>query len=451
MDRPIDTSKAFKDYARMNQKSQNHAMRARTVIPSGLSRGLLRHSPFPFYTVSGSGAWTEDLDGNRRLDVHGNYTAQIHGHAHPDIITAVNKQLPKGTAYPTPPVQEAALAELLCGRIPGVQKAVFNNSGSEAVMVAIRVARAHTGRNRIGLFEGCYHGSSDAVLVGGQGLPMPEDPVRVSRPAADMAGLPLAVTTDAVLMRYNDPQAVIEAVEQYGDELAAILLEPVLFAGGVIPAQAEFINTIREETKRRGIVMICDEVVTLRQAVGGAQAYFGIVPDLTTMGKIIGGGFPVGSVGGLNEFMCNLNAPEDGGTVANLGTFSANPISMHAGLLGMKLLDEAAIAKLNRLGKMTRNGLVASIEKHHAPAQVTGTGSLFCIHWTTTPVREARVAERASSELALLTYIGLSNRGVHTSARGVSCLSTPMEKDDIERVVMAFEDTLDELQGESWF
>jgi glutamate-1-semialdehyde 2,1-aminomutase len=318
-------------------------------------------------------------------------------------------------------------------------------------MVAIRVARAHTGRNRIGLFEGCYHGSSDAVLVGGQGLPAPEDSARVSRPATDMAGLPASATTDAVLMRYNDPQAVKEAVTQYGDELAAILIEPVLGGGGMIPAQAEFIDTIREETKRHGIVMICDEVITLRQAVGGAQAYLGVVPDLTTMGKIIGGGFPIGAVGGANDFMRILDAAEDGGVVANLGTFSANPISMHAGLSSMRLLDEATIANLNRLGQMTRDGLTAAIEKHHAPAQVTGTGSLFCIHWTVAPVREARVAQTASTELALLTYLGLCNRGIQSSARGIGCLSTPMDEDDIGRVVIAFEDTLTELQGEDWF
>jgi glutamate-1-semialdehyde 2,1-aminomutase len=451
MTNSIESSAAFQQYAKMNPASKVHADRARKVIPSGLSRGLLRHAPFPFYTASGAGAHTTDLDGNQRLDFHGNYTALIHGHAHPQLAAACADQIPLGTAYSAPPAAEVALAELLCERVPGVQKVVFNNSGSEAVMVAIRVARASTGRNRIGLFEGCYHGSTDGVLVGGHGLPPVDDPVRVSRPQAVMAGLANSATEDAVLMRYNDPQAVLEAVAQYGDDLAAIVVEPILGAGGVIPANDTFLRTIREATQRHGIVMICDEVISLRQAVGGAQAYYGVVPDLTTMAKIIGGGFAIGAVGGLNEFMSVLNATEDGGVVANLGTFSANPMSTQAGVVGMNMLDEAAIGELNRLGEKARQGLSDVVERHRAPAQITGTGSLLQIHWTASPVTESRAVETASTDLALLTYLGFSNRGIHTSARGICCLSTPMRDAEIEVFVAAFDDTVQELAQEQRF
>ena len=451
MARSLEDSRAFTEYQRMNPRSRTHAERAREFIPSGLSRGLLRHAPYPFYTARGEGACTIDLDGNRRLDYHGNYTAQIHGHAHPDLVAAAREQVALGTAYSAPPAEEAALAELLCHRVPGVQQVVFNNSGSEAVMVAVRVARAHTGRNRIGLFEGSYHGSTYSVLVGGHGLPAVDDSRRVGRAEPDMAGLPNAATEDAVLMRYNDPQAVVEAIERHGNELAAILVEPILGAGGVVPAEGEFLRVLREQTERAGIVLICDEVITLRQAVGGAQAYYGIVPDLTTMAKIIGGGFPIGAVGGLKPFMRNLNAPEDGGTVANLGTFSANPVSTRAGAVAMNLLDEAAIGELNRLGEKARDGLAAAITRRSAPAQVTGTGSLFQIHWTTTPIRDARAVETANADLALLTYIALSNRGVHTSARGIGCLSTPMTDGDIDTLVSALDDSLEEMAGEGWF
>jgi len=451
MSNSIESSAVFRRYVAMNARSKSHAERARNVIPSGLSRGLLRHPPFPFYTTSGSGAHTTDLDGNVRLDCHGNYTALIHGQAHPEIIAACNEQIPLGTSFSAPPAAEIALAEILCERVPGVQQVVFNNSGSEAVMVAVRAARAYTGRNRIGLFEGCYHGSTDAVLVGGHDLPSPDDPVRVSRPHAVMAGLANSATEDAVLMRYNDPEAVREAVQQYGDELAAIIVEPTLFAGGAIPGAEAFLRTIREETERHGIVMICDEVVTLRQAVGGAQAYYGFVPDITTMGKIIGGGFPVGAVGGQREFISVLNAPEDGGIVANLGTFSANPMSTQAGVVAMQLLDEAAIGELNRLGDLARAGMRDVLANHNAPAQVTGTGSLFCVHWTNLPVTETRAAERASTDLGLLTYLGLSNRGVHISPRGVGCLSTPMQDADINTLISAFDETVAELAQEQRF
>ncbi len=450
MSRSLESSKTFQQYVRMNAASKAHAERSRQFIPSGLSRGLLRHAPFPFYTARGEGASTIDLDGNRRIDFHGNYSATIHGHAHPEITAAVAAQIPLGTAVSAPPAQEAALAEHLCERVPGVQQVVFNNSGSEAVMVAIRVARAYTGRERLGMFEGCYHGSTDSVLVGGHGLPAVDDPVRVTTPHEDMAGLPKSAVEGAVLMRYNDPAAVIEAVERYGDEMAAIVIEPVLYAGGAVPADPEFLRVVREQTSAKGIVLICDEVVTLRQAVGGAQAYYGIQPDLTTMAKIIGGGFAIGAVGGMKEFMQVLNAPEDGGIVANLGTFSANPISTGAGLVGMKLLDEAAIGELNRQGDLIRSGLSDVIHKHAVAGQVTGTGSLFQIHWTDVPITDARGVETGSEDLALLSFIGLSNRGIHTSARGIGCLSTPMTDADIHAFVDAFDDTMAELKQDDW-
>ncbi len=451
MSSSLETSAAYRQYVAMNAASKAHAERARQVIPSGLSRGLLRHAPFPFYTTSGHGIFTTDLDGNRRRDFHGNYSAMIHGQAHPEIIAACNQQIPIGTSFSAPATAELTLAEILCDRVPGVQQVVFNNSGSEAVMVAIRAARALTGRNRIGLFEGCYHGSTDGVLVGGHDLPTPDDPVRISRPQAVMAGLANSATEDAVLMRYNDAEAVREAARQYGDELAAIIVEPILFAGGAIPGDETFLRTIREETERHGIVMICDEVVTLRQAVGGAQSYYGFVPDITTMAKIIGGGFPIGAVGGREEFMSVLNAPEDGGVVANLGTFSANPVSTQAGVVAMELLDEAAISELNRLGDKARAGMGDVLSRHGAPAQVTGSGSLFCTHWTPHLVTETRASETASAELGLLTTLALSNRGIHISARGVGCLSTPMRDSDIDAFIVAYDETVDEFRREDRF
>jgi glutamate-1-semialdehyde 2,1-aminomutase len=447
MGRSLDSSTIFIEYEKMNPRSKEHMNRARLVIPSGMSRGLLRHAPFPFYVASGEGCRTVDMDGNRRLDFHGNYTAQIHGHGHAEISKAVMDQLPQGTSYPSPPMHETALAEILCDRVPGVEQVVFNNSGTEAVMVAIRTARAHTGRNRVALFEGCYHGSSDSVLVGGSDLPFPADTVRVSEPEADMGGLPLGTTKGAILIKYNDSDAVKEAVEKYGNELAAIVVEPIMGAGGVIPAKREFLDTIRKETKKHGIVMIYDEVISLRQAVGGAQAYYGIVPDMTTMGKIIGGGFPIGGVGGLREFMTPL---DEMGNVANLGTFSANPISMCAGIAGMEALDEGAISDLNRQGDRLREGVQSSIQRRNAGAQVSGIGSLFWLHWTETPVDCPRIVEHASSELSLLTYIGLLNRGVQVSARGMACLSTPMEDSDIDLFIAALDDTLEELTRDAW-
>ena len=204
----VTDSRVFQRYLAANPSSARHAERARLHVPTGTSRALLRHAPFPFYTVRGEGAVTTDLDGNSRLDFHGNYTAMIHGHADPDLTAAVLARLPSGTAYSSPSTDEAALAALLCARVPSVEQVVFNNSGSEAVMVALRAARATTGRNRIGRFEGGYHGSSDFMLAGGHHLPASDDPVLVSIPQPDLGGVPRAAVEDVVLIRYNSPAAV---------------------------------------------------------------------------------------------------------------------------------------------------------------------------------------------------------------------------------------------------
>jgi glutamate-1-semialdehyde 2,1-aminomutase len=446
----LTDSAIFRRFVETNGKSQRHAERARAHVPTGTSRALLRHAPFPFYTVKGEGAYTTDLDGNRRIDFHGNYTAMIHGHADPEITAAVVARLPTGTAYSSPSVDEEALAALLCERVSSIDQVVFNNSGSEAVMVALRAARAVTGRNRIGRFEGGYHGSSDFMLTGGHHLPAIDDPMLVSTPQPDFAGLPRAACEDVVLMRYNSPEAVVEAVQRHGQELAAIIVEPMLGAGGIIPADPEFLRVLRDETRRAGIVLICDEVITLRQAVGGAQSLYQLEPDLTTMAKIIGGGFPIGAVGGKREFMRCFNEPERGGTTANLGTFSANAISVTAGLTAMRKLDASTIARLNQLGDHTRQAVAKVLTVHAPGAQVSGAGSLFQVHWTRAPLRDARAVESADQTLKLLTCLGLANRGIHISVRGMGALSTPMTEEHVALLVDALEGTLREMASEGW-
>lgn len=443
----FEQSGIVRTFLSQNARSGAHAGRVSAHVPSGTSRSLLRHAPFPFYVERAEGVTSTDLDGNERIDFHNNYTTNVHGHGHPEILAAVREQIALGTTFSAPGVHEHALAGQLCERIPSVEQVVFNNSGTEAVMVALRIARAVTGRNRVGLFEGAYHGSYDFVMVGGGDLPAPEDPVRVTVPTPDVGGLPAAATEDVVLMRYNDPEAVREAVRRYGDTLAAILVEPIQGAGGVIPAEPEFLRVLREETARAGIVLVCDEVITLRHAVGGAQGYYGLEPDLTTMAKAIGGGFPVGAVGGRREFMRCLDV---GGEVANLGTFSANPVSMRAGAVAIRLLDEAAIGDLNALGERARVGLRRVIERFALPAQVTGAGSLFNLHYTLAPLNDARGVASADPTLKELTFLGLCNRGVQLSMRGIGALSTPMTEAHVDALVDAFADTVGELVAEGW-
>ncbi|MGR8949201.1 MAG: aspartate aminotransferase family protein [Gammaproteobacteria bacterium] len=446
----VTKSTEWRRYVEDNEQSRRHAENVGKIVPSGSSRSLLRHPPFPFFVESAAGISSIDLDGNERLDFHNNYTTLIHGHGHPEILAAVAEQLPKGTSYSAPVVQEARLGEILTERLGGVDQVVFNNSGSEAVMVALRIARAVTGKQLIGKFEGGYHGSSDFVMVGGHDIPAIGDSVKVSRPKPDLAGLPDAATEQVVLIKYNDVEAVTEAVSRYGDEMAAIIVEPIMFAGGVIPATPEFLRVLRAETARKGILLICDEVVTLRQAVGGAQGYYGLEPDLTTMAKTIGGGFPIGAVGGKREIMQCLNDPSDGGTVANLGTFSANPMSVTAGAVAMELMDEAAIAHINTLGDKAREGLQSIIRTHDVAAQVSGTGSLFQIHWTEHPINDARASMSGNPDLVLLNFIGMCNRGVQLSMRGNAALSTPMTEETINTMLNAFDETVGSMRAEGY-
>jgi glutamate-1-semialdehyde 2,1-aminomutase len=447
--RAAQDSSIYRSFVAQNLTSRAHIERARPVIPDGASRSLLNHRPFPFCVERAEGIRSTDLDGNSRIDFQNNYTTMIHGHGHPQVMQAVERQLARGTSYSAPAEHEYALASHLCGRIGSVEQIVFNSSGSEAVMVAMRAARAYTGRTLIGKFEGAYHGFYDHAMAGHDDLRAPDDPVRVGAPTTDLAGLPESMARDVVLMRYNDPQAVRDAVERFGDELAAIVVEPILGAGGAIPAEQDFLDALRAETARAGILLICDEVITLRHALGGAQGHYELEPDLTTMAKTIGGGFPVGAVGGSREVMGVIGGGEHG-AFANLGTFSANPISMVAGLETMRLLDADAIARLNELGERARKGFTDRLVEHDAPAQVSGAGSLFQVHWTEASLRDGRGPATADSDRTLLMFLGMCNRGVQLSMRGMGALSTPMAAGDIDTLLEAFDDTLREMRADGW-
>jgi len=443
-------SSILRTFEAQNPRSRAHAERARQIVPTGMSRALLRHAPFATYTAEASGLYATDLDGHRRVDFHGNYAALIHGHAHPAIVDAVTEQLHKGTAYSSPAQQEWALAAHLTSRIESVERIVFNNSGTESVLVALRAARAYTGRQRIGKFEGGYHGFSDMVMVAGHGLPSPDSNADLPEPVWDTAGLPATVDDDVVVMRYNDVDSVRDTLRRCGHTLAAVIVEPMLGSAGVIPADPAFLAALREETARAGVLLICDEVISLRQAVGGLQSVYSLEPDLTTMAKIIGGGFPIGAVGGRAAVMAVFEEQSHERHVANLGTFSANPISLTAGRVAMERLDAAAIERINTLGERARQGLQSVIDRHALRARVTGLGSMFQLHWTARPVRDARAAEHVDADLKLLTFLGLANRGFQISMRGMCCLSTPMDTVHIDDLVHAFEDTVAELIADGW-
>jgi glutamate-1-semialdehyde 2,1-aminomutase len=415
--------------------------RAGHVFPEGVTRATIERDPSPIYVQRGDGAYLVDVDGRRFLDTNLNFTTLINGHGFAPVCEAVEKLLRDGTCFANPTQHEIALAELLCDRIPRVERIRFVNTGTEAVMFAIKAARATTGRPAIAKLEGAYHGGYDWAEVGQAGTPATwgsaEDPVAVSH----YHGQPPSVTNEVVLLRLNDAEGARRRIAANADRLACILIDPCPSRAGLIGPEPAFVTAITETARRHGILIVSDEVLNLRQGYHGCSARYGLTPDLVAMGKIIGGGFPIGAIGGTVEAM---RVFESGGGRTRLpqgGTFSANPVSMVAGLAGMRALTPEIFDRLDALGQRLRRQLDAAIAKHGAPFSVTGAASLFRIHPRPTPPREFREAYTAPTETATMKALARFFRanGVILRAAAAACLSTPMTETDIDLIADIFD------------
>lgn len=446
----VSESVIFRTYLEQTPRSRELFNAASRHLPGGSTRMTLFHKPYPIYADSGEGCMLHDVDGNSRIDYINNFTSLIHGHAHKRVIAAVMEQLPRGTAYASPTEIEIALAEEIKRRVPSVETMLFNNSGSEAVMGAVRAARAFTGRTKIAKFEGAYHGSYDYVAVSGKSRPSSNPDPETPPATADSEGLHPSAIEDAVIMRYNSTASVERALDAHGNELAAILIEPICGSAGMIPARPEFMTALRRATEERGVLMICDEVISLRLGMGGGQREYGVSPDLTTMAKIIGGGFPIGAFGGRKDIMEVFAVGGNGPRALHLGTFNANPISTCAGLATLRALDQAAFDKLNALGEAARGALRTVLAERGVTGQITGAGSLFQVHFTDTPITDYRSAKTGNPDLAFLLFLGMMNRGVQLASRGMGCLSTPMGQAEVDRLAEACDATLRDLKQEGW-
>jgi glutamate-1-semialdehyde 2,1-aminomutase len=446
----VSDSSIFRAYLEQTPRSRELFESARAHLPGGSTRMTLFHRPYPIYAAAGEGCMLRDVDGNSRIDFINNFTSLIHGHAHKDVVAAVMSQLPSGTAYASPTKSEIELAEELKRRVPSIDSVMFNNSGSEAVLGAVRAARAFTGRTKIAKFEGAYHGAYDYVAVSGKSLPNSSNDADAPVATADSEGLHPSAVEDAVVMRFNSIASVERALEAHGAELAAVIVEPICGSAGMIPAEPEFMRALRRETERRGILLICDEVIALRLGIGGGQGEYGIRPDLTSMAKIIGGGFPIGAFGGRRDIMEVFAVGDRGPRALHLGTFNANPISTGAGLATLRALDAAAFERLNGLGEVARTALRATLAARNVVGQVTGAGSLFQVHFTKTSINDYRSAKTANADAAFLMFLGMMNRGVQLASRGMGCLSTPMQQKHVDRLVKAFDETLHDLRREGW-
>lgn len=383
-----------------------------------------------------------DVDGHRRLDLFNCATTLILGHRPPVVVKAVEEQLKRGTAFQTNSGLETMLAEVLVERVVSVEQIRFTNSGSEGTQMAIRAARAFTGRPKIAKVEGGYHGTHDCVensvrVPAGSGGPA-EAPVAV----AGSAGITPGVLNDVVIIPYNNLEAARRILAAHAAELACVIVEPILGSVGFVPAERAFLVGLREEARRLGIVFILDEVQSFRLDRGGAQTLFGITPDLTCFGKIIGGGFPVGAFGGRRDVMALFDTATGGGTIPHAGTFNANPITMAAGIATLEQLTEPVYEALNKTGEGLRDRLGALGIRHHVPLYASGIGSMFKIHFSEAPVRCYRDTVRSSTVMHSALFLFGLNRGVFLSEGGRCCLSTLIGEAEIGKYLNVVEEYL---------
>ncbi len=391
--------------------------RAAKVFPGGDFRRAAYMPPAPVYVERAEGAYLYDVDGNRMIDFNGNFTSMVVGHSHPRVVEAVQATASKFMALASPTENAVELGELIVSRVPSVEKLRFACSGSEAVMFAIRGARAFTGRTKIMKMEGAYHGTYDPI----------ED---------EKAGVPEAAYADVVLGRYNDCEYTERALLDHREELAAVI---VAVGYGTPPPEPEFLQFIRETTERYGILFILDEVVSLRLAPGGAQEMYGVTPDMTTMGKIIGGGFAVGGFGGRADIM-EIFSPDHPGGPHHSGTFVGTPLTMAAGLATMRVLDGQQIERINALGNRLSLGLQSTLDELEIPGSVEQVGSLVNLRLgadASSPARNPQTSD-------VLT-LAMARRGLY-ARRNVFVVSTPMNEEDVDAGVRGVRESLLEFR-----
>ena len=378
----------------MSTSSDDLFSRATGSLPGGNSRTTVFIAPRPPYAASGAGYRVTDVDGHEVIDLQNNYTSLIHGHAHPAIVEVATAAIRSGASFGMPTESEIEMAEALSVRVPWATRWRFANSGTEGVMMAIRLARAVSGKDKIVRFATSYHGSYDAAMIPGA------------------PGMPRSVVEDIISVPVGDIEAVRAALEAQADEIACVLFDAMPGRAGLRPASQEYVDQLREETRRHDVLLVQDEVLAFRVGYGGLHSHYGIEPDLIAVGKIVGGGFPVGGFGGREELMARFD-PRTEGALSHGGTFSANPVTMRAGAKALELFDAAEVDRLNDLGDRLRQAL------GDQGWDVTGRGSLMRLH----------VDDNQQ------LWWDLYRSGILAGNNGLLCLSTPMDEDALTEII----------------
>lgn len=431
-------------YARWSPSSAKLAEAARRVFPGGDTRMSAHYAPYPLFVERAEGAHLYDADGHELIDFMNNFTSLILGHADPAVVQAVSEQMSRGSAHAAPTRSQLALAELLRQRVPSIEQLRFTASGSEATLMTLRCARAHTGRDKIMKMEGGYHGSYELAEASLVPLPGQAGPIEAPLPVPVDASSSSSLLGDVVICPYNDPEHARALIEAHADELAAVIVEPVLGSMGMISATRDFLQALRDATAEHGVVLVFDEVITLRLAEGGAQALHGVTPDLTAMGKIIGGGLPIGAFGGSEELM-RVFHPGEPRPVMHSSTFSGNAVSMAAGAAAMAQVDAQMLERLGGLGMQLREGFGRVFEQRGIRGQVTGVGSIANLHLTDQPITNARDSLNgiiSGGAVSGLLHLLMLERGIFGASRLMYCTSAAMLPPDVERAIEALDDAL---------
>ena len=408
-------------YHERTPESAARARRSATLFPGGDFRAAAWHTPYPLTMASATGPWLRDVDGHEYLDLLGNYTALVHGNAHPAIVRAASRALEGGTCWAAANEPMLELAELLIDRVASVERVRFCNSGTEATMHAAMVAREVTGRRKVLMARYGYHGSYDDYEVGNLGKDGP----------------------DTVIASFGDAGAFEAVLAECGDEIACVILEPVMGSSGVVPAPPGFLAQVGDAARAAGALFVLDEVITFRLAPGGAQALAGVEPDLTTFGKLIGGGFPVGALGGRADVL-QVTDPTRGGLPLS-GTFNANPVTMAAGAASVRELTAERIVAIDQWCGRLADGLTRAAAEHGVPFSVRRAGSLLNVFLS--PDVPPTIAERADGPRMAAFHLACLDHGLFFAPRGLLATSTVLSDElvdaAVERAASAFADLVE--------
>ncbi len=418
--------------------------RAKKSMPGGDTRTVAFHPPYPLTIVKGEGYTLADLDGNTYIDLLNNYTSLIHGHAFQPITEAVTAQVRLGTNYAAALQVQADLAERLTERVESVGKVRFTNSGTEATMMAIRGARTFTGRELIVKMEGGYHGTFDDFEVS-MHPPVDSGPDGSPIPTIDTLGVPQNRLQTVTVIPFNDTEAAERVFAERGSEIAAVIVEPVMGSAGMIPAEPEFLRTLRALTRSHGALLMFDEVMSFRLGYGGMQGNYEIYPDITSFAKIMSGGFPGGAFGGTDDVMAIFD-PFSKQPLWQSGTFNGNAVTMVAGVAALDHYGADEVARINTLGDQLRSRIAKLLEMYGFEAVVSGYGSFGAIHFTGGPVRNYRDAARSNQQLKKVFHLALLQEGLFFAPRLMFCISTPMSEATLAEIDGRFERALGRLE-----